>query len=219
MDFYLGQVFLWAGTWIPNGFATCQGQLLSINTYAALYSIIGTTYGGNGQTTFALPNLSGAVPVGVNPNGIPLGHTGGQPLATLGGMGQTAPLTLINLPAHTHTIAAGSMSANPAQVSINIPAVGTFDAATASGTPGPTMSFSVPDDSAVGGSPTIYSTAAPTTTLKPFAATVSPSAIPPQAVSTSPTGLPTGTPLAVNMPGALAMYYIICINGLYPPRP
>lgn len=219
MDFYIGQVFLWAGTWIPSGFAACQGQLLNISTYAALYSIIGTTYGGNGQTTFALPNLSGVVPVGVNPSGIPIGQTGGQPLATLEDMGQTAPLTLNNLPAHTHTIAPGSISGNPLQATINIPAVGSYDAATASGTPGPTMSFSVPDDSAIGGSPTIYSTATPTTALKPFTAAVSPSVIPPQPVPTSSTGLSTGAPLTVNMPGALAMYYIICVNGLYPSRP
>jgi microcystin-dependent protein len=63
-DAMLGEVKLFAGTFTPRGWAFCEGQLLQVSEYSALFSIIGTTYGGDGRTTFALPDLRGAVPVG-----------------------------------------------------------------------------------------------------------------------------------------------------------
>jgi len=63
-DAMLGEVKLFAGTFTPRGWASCEGQLLQVSEYSALFSIIGTTYGGDGRTTFALPDLRGAVPVG-----------------------------------------------------------------------------------------------------------------------------------------------------------
>jgi microcystin-dependent protein len=62
---YIGEIFLFAGNFAPAGFALCNGQLLPIAQYTALFSILGTTYGGDGRTTFALPDLRGRVPVGV----------------------------------------------------------------------------------------------------------------------------------------------------------
>ncbi|HAE13956.1 MAG: tail fiber protein [Chitinophagales bacterium] len=61
----LGEVRLFAGSFAPRGWAFCDGQILNISEYSALFSIIGTYYGGDGRTTFALPDLRGAVPVGV----------------------------------------------------------------------------------------------------------------------------------------------------------
>ena len=63
-DAMLGEVKLFAGTFTPRGWAFCEGQLLQVSEYSALFSIIGTTYGGDGRSTFALPYLRGAVPVG-----------------------------------------------------------------------------------------------------------------------------------------------------------
>jgi microcystin-dependent protein len=62
----IGEVKLFAGTFAPNNWAFCEGQLISISSNTALFTLLGTQYGGNGQTTFALPDLRGAVPVGVN---------------------------------------------------------------------------------------------------------------------------------------------------------
>lgn len=62
-DVYIGEIILFAGNFAPLGYAFCNGQLLPINQNQALFSLLGTTYGGNGQTTFALPNLQGAVPI------------------------------------------------------------------------------------------------------------------------------------------------------------
>jgi microcystin-dependent protein len=63
MNPFLGQMVLFAGNFAPRGWALCEGQLLSINSYQALFSILGTIYGGDGRTTFALPDLRGRAPV------------------------------------------------------------------------------------------------------------------------------------------------------------
>jgi microcystin-dependent protein len=91
---FLGQLSLFPFSFPPRGWAICQGQLLPIQQFQALFSVIGTTYGGNGQTTFALPDLQGRVAVSVG-NGIVLGEKAG-----------TEQVTLIpqQVPAHTHTI-------------------------------------------------------------------------------------------------------------------
>ena len=64
MDGYLSEIRIWASNFAPKGWAFCDGSILSIRDYTALFSLIGTTYGGDGRTTFALPDLRGRVPVG-----------------------------------------------------------------------------------------------------------------------------------------------------------
>ncbi|KQT61677.1 hypothetical protein ASG52_02040 [Methylobacterium sp. Leaf456] len=84
---YLGEIRLVAFSWLPRNFAYCNGQLLSINSNTALYSLIGTTYGGDGRTTFALPNLLGRVVIdqGAGPGLSPyqMGQAGGAEAVTL----------------------------------------------------------------------------------------------------------------------------------------
>lgn len=92
MESLMGAIYPWPMTWAPQGFLMCDGQLLSINQYSALFSLLGTMYGGDGQYTFALPNLKGRVPVGA----------GNIPLGTMSGS-TTATLTVAQLPAHSHT--------------------------------------------------------------------------------------------------------------------
>ena len=107
---FLAEIYLFAGNFAPRGFAFCNGQILSISQNTALFSLLGTTYGGNGQTTFALPDLRGRVPVGT-------GQGPGLTSIVLGEQAGTETVTLIstNLPAHNHTVnaAASATSKNP----------------------------------------------------------------------------------------------------------
>ena len=97
---FIGQITLFAGNFAPRGWAFCNGQILSIAQNTALFSILGTTYGGNGQTTFALPDLRGRVPM--HP-----GQGPGLSSRTLGEVGgtETTTLNVSQLPAHTHPVA------------------------------------------------------------------------------------------------------------------
>jgi microcystin-dependent protein len=97
---FLGQIMIFAGNYAPNGWAMCQGQTMSISQYTALFSLLGTMYGGNGSQTFQLPNLQGRVPLG-------MGSGAGLPSYVQGQVGGAASVTLLssNLPIHTHTFA------------------------------------------------------------------------------------------------------------------
>lgn len=99
---FLGEIRLFALNYAPKGWALCNGQMLPINQNQALFSLLGTTYGGNGQTTFALPDLQGRAPV----------HFGGS--MNLGeSAGEAAHiLTTQEMPAHTHLVSAASAAAN-----------------------------------------------------------------------------------------------------------
>ncbi|MCY1078456.1 phage tail protein [Archangium lansingense] len=96
---FIGQIVMFAGNFAPRGWAFCQGQILPIAQNQALFSILGTTYGGNGQTTFALPDLRGRYPM--QP-----GQGPGLSPRTLGEQGGSETVTLIanQMPAHNHTI-------------------------------------------------------------------------------------------------------------------
>jgi microcystin-dependent protein len=94
---FIAEIRLFAGNFAPRGWAFCNGQILSIAQNTALFSLLGTTYGGNGQTTFALPDLRGRVPISP-------GQGPGLPSYTLGQQGGAPSHTLITteMPAHTH---------------------------------------------------------------------------------------------------------------------
>jgi microcystin-dependent protein len=99
MEGTIGEIRMFAGTFAPRTWALCNGQLISISTNTALFSILGTTYGGNGQTNFALPDFQGRVAVGTGTGpGLPnmqLGQKAGSPTVTL---------TTANMPAHNHVV-------------------------------------------------------------------------------------------------------------------
>lgn len=97
---FLGQVATFAGNFVPSGWMATDGQLLSIATNQALFAILGTTYGGNGTTNFALPDLRGRVAVGAD---------GSHPLGSVFGQ-ETVTLTGSQLPAHSHSLPAGGVS-------------------------------------------------------------------------------------------------------------
>jgi microcystin-dependent protein len=113
---YIGSIVLFAGNFAPRGWAFCQGQLLSIAQNTALFSILGTTYGGNGQTTFGLPDLRGRAPIGAGQGpgltNVQLGESAGS---------ETVTLTISQMPAHNHTMACDSTSAGSADPTNNYP--------------------------------------------------------------------------------------------------
>lgn len=95
---YVGEIRIFAGDYAPLGWALCQGQLLPISEYETLFNLIGTIYGGDGQETFALPDLSGRIPVHPGTAGgltVALGQKGGV---------ESVTLTVNQIPAHTHAV-------------------------------------------------------------------------------------------------------------------
>jgi microcystin-dependent protein len=98
---------MFGGNFAPNGYAFCQGQLLAISSNAALFAVLGTTYGGNGTTTFGLPDLQGRAPVGI-------GTGAGLPTITEGEKAGQNSVTILasNMPAHNHLINASSQPAS-----------------------------------------------------------------------------------------------------------
>lgn len=140
----LGSIMLFAGTFAPRGWAFCDGQLLPISQNQALFSIIGTVYGGDGRTTFALPDLRGRAPIG--PRQGP-GLTN-RPLGSRSG-NESTTLTVGNLPSHTHTLNASSAPGTSSTPNGGVPAVNrdgilhygsTADATLSSGAISPTGS-------------------------------------------------------------------------------
>lgn len=103
---FLGQISIFGFNFPPRGWATCSGQILPIAQNTALFSLLGTTYGGNGQTTFALPDLRGRVPVsfgqGPGLSNVQLGQQAGS---------ETVTLTSGQLAQHTHGVAASNAAA------------------------------------------------------------------------------------------------------------
>lgn len=98
---YLGEIRIFTFNFAPKGWAMCNGALLPINQYQALFSLLGTYYGGDGQTTFALPNLECATPF--HRGSFTQGQSGGEPFHTL---------TIDEMPAHTHIVTASSAVAD-----------------------------------------------------------------------------------------------------------
>lgn len=105
MEPFIGQIMMFGGSFAPRGWAFCDGQLLSISAYSTLFSILGTTYGGDGRTTFALPDLRGRGPI----------HEGTGPGLSLVRLGQKGGLEHVTLnttqiPSHSHghSVAASS---------------------------------------------------------------------------------------------------------------
>lgn len=104
---YVGQIMIFAGNFAPRGWAICDGSLLSVNQYNALYAILGTMYGGDGRSTFGLPDLRGRVPVGVGTGQGLTTVVNGQMAGT-----ETVTLTTANLPAHSHTLNGSTAAGN-----------------------------------------------------------------------------------------------------------
>ncbi|SMC29656.1 Microcystin-dependent protein [Andreprevotia lacus DSM 23236] len=106
---FVGEIRIFAGTFAPVGWALCNGQQLSISENEVLYSLIGTTYGGDGQIYFLAPNLNGRLPIGQG-QGLGLSQrVVGQSFGS-----ENVTLTTSNLPTHTHTVQASKDAATTA---------------------------------------------------------------------------------------------------------
>lgn len=178
---YIGTVMIFGGSFAPRNWAFCNGQLLSIAQYQALFSILGTTYGGDGRTTFALPDLQGRVAKHT-------GNGGGLQPVTLGEKAgrETVTLTTGQLPSHSHdgSSLTAKLACNEDDGDSEEPSGRNIGIASA-GTP----YNSSPNDATFGGG----------------------------SVSGN-TGLQGGNqPFDIQNP-FLGMNYIICMEGLYPPR-
>ncbi|GGY24781.1 phage tail protein [Paludibacterium paludis] len=195
MEAYMGTITIFAFNYAPQDWAMCQGQTYQVSQYQALFSLLGTLYGGNGSQNFMLPNLTARMPIGTGPAqpafNLPAynpGQNGGQ---------QSASLSIANLPVHTHTSSAMQVA---------------FQAA---GTPTPTTPASAPSaanpylgaSGAGTGLATIWSTALN-----------NPVAVKGLSVSGATDATGGNTPVSVLNP-FLALNFCIAINGLYPVRP
>lgn len=188
MEGTIGEVRIVAYDFAPRTWAFCQGQLLSISANSALFSILGTIYGGDGRTTFALPDFRGRVPIqqGMGP-GLPdyrLGARGGQ---------ESVTLTISNLPSHSHAMDTSTLAGH-ANFNSNSDDSGNVDdpsganmSLSASPMYGTTTDAAAgPSQGVIGGSLTM--------------------------------GLTGGSQAHDNMQPWIAMHYVICEYGIYPSR-
>lgn len=237
MDPMLGMIFMVPWSWAPYNYQLCQGQIVSLQQYEALYSLTGTVFGGNGSTTFGLPNLAGRAPIGT-------GTLPGITNFTLGGHGGSAATTLSlnNLPAHIHSASFGPVS-GPQVVSIpatsgNLGVTASLPVSTAVPTAalqlangqtgyltnatsnnGPSNLLKGPYSTsapAAGAQATLPVSASLTGTAGSGAATATINAVTGGTVTIGITG--SNVPFS-NMQPYLALSFVIAMNGLYPDRP
>lgn len=230
---YVGEIRLLAFNYAPEGWLLCQGQQLNVSQYQALFALIGNVYGGDGETTFNLPDLRGRVPIqsGQGPLSVyAWAQTGGTTTTVINTSASFALTSINQLPAHTHTATftptGGSV---PVQPTITINA--SNDPATSASpiSNGYLATAKLPGPGSV---TTIYSATANNGTTALNAATASASGgsgggITGGTVAIGATGaaspLPVNVPITVGvpplMPPYVAMNYAICVNGYFPPRP
>jgi microcystin-dependent protein len=142
---------MFAGNFAPAGWMLCDGQLLPISENETLFQLIGTTYGGDGQSTFALPDLRGRIPL----------HFGGDYAIGASGGAETVTLTTQQIPAHSHAPQATANFANAASPQNNLPAAASVANVDAYGTDQPTAPVSPTSVDTTGGSQ-------PHTNLQPY---------------------------------------------------
>ncbi|MBR9764905.1 MAG: phage tail protein [Rhodobacteraceae bacterium] len=116
---YVGEIRMFAGNFAPKGWAYCDGQLLAVSQNDALFSLLGTTYGGDGRTTFGLPDMRGRIPL----------HLGSGPGLTTRregskAGGETVTLTIAEMPSHSHGLSANTSAATAESPSDHVLAAG-----------------------------------------------------------------------------------------------
>jgi microcystin-dependent protein len=188
---FLGQIILVGFTFAPRGYALCNGQIMSIAQNTALFSLLGTTYGGNGQTTFALPDLRGRVPnhFGQGPglSNYTQGEVAGQ---------ETVTLTTAQMPMHNHVASAA-------------PPIGTLNATSVAGnTRDPANAL--PAREASGVTATYNNVGGPTVPMAANAVALTAGAVTVQNAGSS-------LPVSI-LPPFLTLNYCIAIEGIFPSR-
>lgn len=184
---FIGEIRMFAGSFAPQGWSLCDGQLLAINQNSALFSLFGTIYGGDGRTTFALPDLRGRVPVGAGQSP----GTSNYPQGSKGGH-ETVALNVQQLASHTH-----GASTSGLQIAASTAAANTA-------TPSASVVPAQPEDASRNPLP-IYTNAAANTSLGSVSGNV----------TIEPSG--GGQPHENRQPYQV-VNYIICLEGIFPPR-
>lgn len=194
MDAFLATIMMFGGNFAPRAWAMCNGQLLSISQLTALFSLLGTTYGGDGRTTFALPDLRGRAPIGY-------GHGAGLSSYQLGQHvgNESLSLTLNQLPTHTHAATVQGLTLN-GEINVTTEAADSNDPSGAylANTAGPHRIYNT--------------TRTGTATLASDALSISAAG---GTVDVANSG--SSMPVEIIQP-SIAMNYIICLQGLYPSR-
>ena len=139
---YVGEIRMFAGNFAPAGWMFCEGQLLPISENETLFQLIGTTYGGDGQSTFALPDLRGRIPIHQG-NGFIVAETGGAEAITL---------TVNQIPAHAHSFLASSDTASAASPSGSLAAATNVAKKVYAAAASPTSVMAPPSIGSTGGS-------------------------------------------------------------------
>lgn len=197
MEGYIGEIRLWPIVWAPKNWAFCAGQTMQISENQALFSLIGTTYGGDGRVTFKLPDLTGRVPVGVSS----FPHLGEQ----FGD--KTVTLTQNNLPAHSHGINNSAPSGATANLKVYD---GTADSNKAAGAQALASAGSYNSGHGVTPIP-MLSTSTPNALLNNVVTGIT-ATLPPATES-------TGKGEAFyNYQPSMGLHYIICVVGIFPDR-
>ncbi|WP_024871750.1 phage tail protein [Tolumonas lignilytica] len=204
-DAYIGQICVVAGTYCPRNTAEAAGQILAVSSNQALFSLLSNTYGGDGRTTFALPDLRGRGPVGWGTGPGLSAHQVGQKFGN-----ETIIQTVSQMPVHNHAamFTPGSGSA------VTISALSTQGAGT----------LSVPQDGSMlaaslatgSSSANIYAPSGTTGATVKLGGVSGGGSTSGGTVTVNPTG--NGQPMNI-VPPEIAMHYCIVTNGVYPPRP
>jgi microcystin-dependent protein len=196
MEGYIAEIRMFAGNFAPRNWSYCNGAIISIAQNTALFSLLGTTYGGNGSTTFALPDLRGRVAVGTGQgpglSNMVLGQLGGS---------ESVSLNINQIPSHNHTAAIAG--APTVMVSSGNAAQTAATAGASIATPGSVVSRVF---SATLG----FNTTTPDTALNAASASL--------AGVTVTTGVNGGSQPHTNIQPYLGMNYIICMYGIFPSR-
>ncbi len=194
MEPFLGQIMMVGFNFAPRGWALCAGQLLPISQNQALFSLLGTTYGGDGRTTFALPDLRGRCAVG-------MGQGPGLTLRNQGEMAgsENTTLTVANIPAHTH----------PAEVDNIQTQIMASNAAGTEDVPGTNNATTLAASTNQGRGVDIYNSSTPNVVLNTGSS---------PATGTVTVGITGANQPFNNMQPYLGVNYIIALNGIYPSR-
>ncbi|CAL2075251.1 phage tail protein [Tenacibaculum sp. 190524A05c] len=195
---FIGEIRMFAGNFAPRSWAFCEGQLLAISSHTALFSILGTQYGGDGRTTFALPDLRGRVAISAGRGPGLQDYRQGPGSGT-----EFRTLTQAQMPIHTHAAAFNGTGSN---ASVAIPTYA--DEANESE---PSNQSTLAIGNYQGNETSMYSTETPDGTLKPFNAPVT--------VGGSVTLAQAGASQSFdNRQPYTVVRYIICLQGIYPSR-
>ncbi|MCX2583532.1 phage tail protein [Pedobacter sp. MR22-3] len=201
MEGTIAEVRIFAGNFAPKGWTLCQGQLLNLSTNQALFALVGTLYGGDGQTTFGLPDLRSRTVIGAGAGAGLSTYIEGEKVGV-----ETVSLTLNQIPAHTHTATITSGTGNGTGDA-------TFYASPSAGSQSSGQNAFISEDGS--GTVKTYTPSGTLSALNSKSVEVTNVNIPNPGVAIQAAGAGAGHN---NIMPSIALNYIICLQGLFPSR-